>query len=191
MVCFDAYFLISDSHRESLFYILNNDSDRYFRGSRCISLLNISLSKCTISGDLRWRFKIMHLFQVIPSEIFSRTSEIAKCFFHFFVLKNQVKFVKEEGHLQSTSLRNKIRLYSILCNKEKYSIWKKRCQCLFTAHELNWSATTRPIYTTRSLVAHVSVTAWLPAAKLGRLVLGQFVLRNLRSWNRSISVCVV
>jgi len=87
MVCFDACFLISDSHRESLFYILNNDSDRYFRGSRCISLLNISLSKCTISGDLRWRFKIMHLFQVIPSEIFSRTSEIAKRFFHFFVLK--------------------------------------------------------------------------------------------------------
>jgi len=41
--------------------------------------------------------------------------------------------------------------------------------------ELNWPATSRPSYTTRSLVALISVTIWLAAAKLGRLVLSQFV----------------
>jgi len=44
--------------------------------------------------------------------------------------------------------------------------------------ELNWTATSRPSYTTRSLVTRVSVTTWLAAAKLGRLVLRQFVLCN-------------
>ena len=45
--------------------------------------------------------------------------------------------------------------------------------------ELNWSATTRPSYTTRSLFARVSVTTWLAAAaKLGRLVLSQFARLN-------------
>ena len=41
-------------------------------------------------------------------------------------------------------------------------------------YDLNWPATSRPSYTMFSLVAHVSVTAWLAAAKLGRLVLSQF-----------------
>ena len=39
--------------------------------------------------------------------------------------------------------------------------------------ELNWTELTRS-YTTRSLVTRVSVTPWLAAAKLGRLVLGEF-----------------
>jgi len=41
--------------------------------------------------------------------------------------------------------------------------------------EPRWSATSRPSYTTRSLVTCVNVTTWLAAAKLGRLVLSQFV----------------
>jgi len=39
--------------------------------------------------------------------------------------------------------------------------------------ELNWTELTHS-YTTRSLVTRVSVTPWLAAAKLGRLVLGEF-----------------
>ena len=41
--------------------------------------------------------------------------------------------------------------------------------------ELKWPATSRPSYTTRWLVTRVSVTTGLAAAKLGRLVLSQFV----------------
>jgi len=41
--------------------------------------------------------------------------------------------------------------------------------------EPNRTATGRHSYTTRSLVTRVSVTTWLAAAKLGRLVLSQFV----------------
>ena len=37
--------------------------------------------------------------------------------------------------------------------------------------ELNWSATSRPSYATRSLVSRVSVTIWLAAANLGQLSL--------------------
>jgi len=49
-------------------------------------------------------------------------------------------------------------------------------KALFTAHEVNQSdlncpATSRPNYTTRSLVTRVSVTTWLTAAKLEQLVL--------------------
>jgi len=39
---------------------------------------------------------------------------------------------------------------------------------LDTARELNWPATMRPSYTTRSLVTRVGVATWLAAAKLGR-----------------------
>jgi len=42
---------------------------------------------------------------------------------------------------------------------------------MFTAHELN--STSRPSYTTRSLVEHVTAHR-MAAAKLGRLVLGEF-----------------
>jgi len=48
-------------------------------------------------------------------------------------------------------------------------------EACFTAHELNWTVAGRPSYTTRSFVVHVSATTWLAAAKLGQLVLGQFV----------------
>jgi len=40
--------------------------------------------------------------------------------------------------------------------------------------EPNRTATSRPSYTTRSLVTRVGVTTWLAAGKLGRPVLGQF-----------------
>jgi len=51
--------------------------------------------------------------------------------------------------------------------------------------ELNWPATSRPSYTTCSLVMRVTVnvTTWLAAVKLGRLVLGQFV--NWSLWARA------
>ena len=44
-----------------------------------------------------------------------------------------------------------------------------------TPTELNWPATSRLGYTTPSLVVRFGVTTWLAAAKLGRLVLSQFV----------------
>ena len=50
----------------------------------------------------------------------------------------------------------------------------------------NWPATSRPSYTTRSLVTRVSVTNWLAAAKLGRLVLSQFVRCEHFHWQACI-----
>jgi len=51
---------------------------------------------------------------------------------------------------------------------------------------MNWTdlqaATSRPSYTTRSLVTRVSVTTWLAAAKLGRLVFSQFVRCEHSRW---------
>ena len=46
----------------------------------------------------------------------------------------------------------------------------------------NWPATSRPSYTTRSLVARNSVTTWLAAAKLGLLVPSQLVRREHFYW---------
>ena len=52
----------------------------------------------------------------------------------------------------------------------------------------NWPATRRPSYTTRSLVTRVSVTTWLAAAKLGRLVLSQFVRCEHSRWNTRLHI---
>jgi len=63
-----------------------------------------------------------------------------------------------------------IRVFRYVCSKEQlkfvHSAWA----------ELTWTeaATGRPSYTTCSLVMRVSVTTWLAAANLGRLVLSQF-----------------
>jgi len=45
---------------------------------------------------------------------------------------------------------------------------------LFTAHELNWPAISRPIYTRVHWSRALRVTTWPSAAKLGRLVLSRF-----------------
>jgi len=51
-----------------------------------------------------------------------------------------------------------------------------RPPCRVKDCSLNWPAASRPSYTARRLlVTRVSVTTWLAAAKLGRLVLSQFV----------------
>jgi len=42
--------------------------------------------------------------------------------------------------------------------------------------EVNWPTTSRPNYTTYSLVTRVTVTIWLAAVKLGLLVLSEFWL---------------
>jgi len=55
-----------------------------------------------------------------------------------------------------------------------YSTAKDKA-CLHVVHGLNWPATSRPSYTTRSLVTRVDATTRLATAKLGRLVLSQFV----------------
>jgi len=51
---------------------------------------------------------------------------------------------------------------------------------LFTAHELNWTGLQQvgPLHDALIGHARVSVTTWLAAAKLGRLVLSQFVCRE-------------
>ena len=41
-------FIISDSHLESLFHSLNNDSGRYFRCTHLINLLNVCV--CVFAG---------------------------------------------------------------------------------------------------------------------------------------------
>jgi len=51
--------------------------------------------------------------------------------------------------------------------------------------KLNWPATSRPSYTTRSLVARVGVKTWLAAAKLGRSVLSEHIHWNTRIQNWS------
>ena len=51
--------------------------------------------------------------------------------------------------------------------------------------KLNRPATSRPSYTTRSLVAHVGVKTWLAAAKLGRSVLSEHIHWNTRIQNWS------
>jgi len=54
--------------------------------------------------------------------------------------------------------------------------------------ELNRPATSRPSYTTRSLVTRVSATTWLAAANLWRLVLSQFVRCEQSRWNTRVTV---
>ena len=61
-----------------------------------------------------------------------------------------------------------------------YRIVSRSTEGLFhsTRNELNWPAASQPSCTTRSLVTRVSLTTGLAAAKLGRLVLSQFVRRE-------------
>jgi len=65
-----------------------------------------------------------------------------------------------------------------------WMVFLKATKGMFTTRELswtelNWPATSQPSYTTRSLVMCVSITAWLAAAKLGRLVFNQFVCYDM------------
>ena len=53
----------------------------------------------------------------------------------------------------------------------------KACSWHMNFTELNWHATSRPSYSTRSLVTRVSVTTWLAAEKLGQWVLGHIHTR--------------
>jgi len=65
-----------------------------------------------------------------------------------------------------------------------WMVFLKATKGMFTTRELswtelNWPATSQPSYTTRSLVMCVSITAWLAAAKLGRLVFNQFMCYDM------------
>ena len=78
-------------------------------------------------------------------------------------------------------MKTKPRIYVKVIWETKKSESHNARKDLFTAliwTELEWPATTRPIlhpYTMRLLVMRISVTTWLAAAKLGRLVPSQFV----------------
>jgi len=67
---------------------------------------------------------------------------------------------------------------------------RKLSQGLFAAHELNCNGLQQvdPV-TTRSLVTRVSVTTQLAAAKLGRLVLNQFVSREHSRYKACVQNC--
>ena len=52
--------------------------------------------------------------------------------------------------------------------------WLQSSTLRACSQHMNWTATSRPSYTTRSLATRVSVTTWLAATKLERLVLSQF-----------------
>jgi len=54
------------------------------------------------------------------------------------------------------------------------------------SQHMNWSATSRPSYTARSLATRVSVTIWLAVATPGRLVLSQFVRCEHSHWNTRV-----
>jgi len=90
---------------------------------------------------------------------------------------------------------SKCSVVSVLCAwslVEGRHLWATIPKYWYTARtEVNWPVTSRPSYTTRSLVTRV--TTWSAAAKLGRLVLSQFMpcVCSLSRWKALCSLTPV